>query len=825
MASNPVQVVLNADSLRRTPDRQGGGAPKDFYEGRDDEFALHRNQLMGQLDLLQRSLPQQFGGIGYARVKLAPSALAKSHRPTQSLFRPTQTPTVGATSLGHLLLQVTPESLDTISSRVSDAEEKPRKVFDRKTEKEDERGRRERDEVGAIESVQRWAPADKRQFSVSAAIQWLSEPRTGGGYLVQLFDWPPPKNNWDALSTRKRLQFQSFMDGLSAMSGMRAEPTTFERGGMPLLRVRLETLGDGEPSTVSFQRSVAGHGRRRSPRVNLTQDRNAALLQFLDQHPLVRYVELPGYLARSSGRPTGRALNDRKLFVRDGGTPYPRVAIVDGGIAGALDAWRIHRWGLIAAGDSDLEHGTRVGSLVVSAKSLNTDEIAPDPDGCDLIDVDVLPTDGQFATYYPNGIADFFDELETAVADIKAKLGARVFNLSLNVVSQVNLDRYSAEAARLDRISETYDVVFVISGGNLLPANCRPEWDGDPAAALSQLAASRDDGLFVPAESLRNVSVTALNPPEIVVPRGFANYSRRGPGLRAGIKPDFGHFGGAGTRHAVNGTGLFSVDAAGRVSDACGTSFAAPLVARALSKLESSIEGDPSRETLIALLVHHAKVPDSLSHDQLSAIARDLVGYGIPSAVDQMLTGDDDEITLLFSTRLRDTQELWFDFPWPSQLVGPEGGCTGQIKVTLVSTPPIDERFGSELVRANLDARLQQEQRDGRFKNRLEPAYLEGAVERVREKELITHALKWSPVKFYTLSMRRYQGVSSNWRLVVECLSRAEPIPQEGIPFSVLLTISDPKGKPIFNEMRQTLMARGIQTVDVRTAARVVQRV
>ncbi len=44
----------------------------------------------------------------------------------------------------------------------------------------------------------------------------------------------------------------------------------------------------------------------------------------------------------------------------------------------------------------------------------------------------------------------------------------------------------------------------------------------------------QDDRVLVPAESIRNISVNAINPAGLssCVPYALASYSRRGPGLR-----------------------------------------------------------------------------------------------------------------------------------------------------------------------------------------------------------------------------------------------------------------------------------------------------
>jgi hypothetical protein len=164
--------------------------------------------------------------------------------------------------------------------------------------------------------------------------------------------------------------------------------------------------------------------------------------------------------------------------------------------------------------------------------------------------------------------------------------------------------------------------------------------------------------------------------------------------------------------------------------------------------------------------------------------------------------------------------------------VTPEGKCRGAAKLTLISTPPLDSRFGSEFVRINIDAALQQEEfdRDGKphWKGRLDAIYLPGKADAPAiEAERIEHGLKWSPVKVFARIIPRGIGKSSNWRMFVSYLTRAgEEIPPDGVPFTALLTISDPSGDaPVFNDMRLLLASSGVRVEDIRTAARVTTRV
>ena len=48
----------------------------------------------------------------------------------------------------------------------------------------------------------------------------------------------------------------------------------------------------------------------------------------------------------------------------------------------------------------------------------------------------------------------------------------------------------------------------------------------------------------------------------------------------------------------------------------------------------------------------------------------------------------------------------------------------------------------------------------------------------------------------------------------------------DGIPFTIIMTISDTSLEAnIYNEMRQSLIAQGVQVSDIQTAARITQRV
>lgn len=651
---------------------------------------------------------------------------------------------------------------------------------------------------------------------------------TGGAYIIELFETPPARQDWDNLSPEKLALFRSFTEGLAKFgNGLMASRLVDSDKNSPMIGVRLEE--SEVPANVQLMPTHSTARRQNTVKeISTDKRKHAALMKFLDQHPLVRKILLPPIISRSSPvllKPIGGKFSLPKPVKN---RTYPKVGIVDGGVSVTLDDWVEDKWGLLSAGDKDEDHGTFIGGLLLSSNTLNGKDICNEVDGCKIIDLDILPKARYFPNYFTKPL-EFFKELEAAIKELKARTGVRIFNFSLNIEEHVSTDGYSPPAKILDKIAEENDIIFVISAGNTKKADFRKEWPTDPLDALTILAASRNDTIKKPAESCRNLSVSALNPPNMkgIIPFAPSNYSCRGPGMRIGLKPDLAHVGGSGTKTTASGFGLRSINGLGNIVDGCGTSYAAPHVSKTLACLDHAIEGDVSRETLIALAVHHATLPEILQDAKLREVAKHMVGFGIPACSEKILEGNDQAITLVFANRIYPGLKMSFDFTWPPSLVK-EGKCYGHARLTVVSTPPFDYRFGAEFVRVNIQGYLRQQQKDGKYLGRLEPVYLpENTDSHLYEKDQIAHAFKWSPVKVFENTFTRGVGPTTNWKLDVEYLARdGEDLPKAGVPFTAMLTISDPEGKePVFNNMRQTLQSLGVKILDIKTAARVIPRV
>lgn len=826
MPNSPIQIVLNTDNFIVLRDKTGGGGYKDFYADNDLEFLNHKNEIFSQLNTIRENqVENEYSEISFAKLILKPSALAKSHRPTQTIFRKDVTPIVGAGDLGELFVELQPSSIKKVVAKIIKAEEETRWTLQGEEQKPNPS--RLRSELGSIKEIRPYTAADKRKFSVTDGLKWISDPRTGGAYIVELFETLPPRQDWDTLSEEKLKLHKSFLHGLhSFRQGLFVSRLADSDEKTVMMEVRLEdTLETSSVQLMPTQSSV----KHQSKVVAVNRDayKHAELMNFLDSHPLVRKIILPPIITQSHTQRAQKSGIPYSVPAVEENNDYPIIGIVDGGVSSLMRDWIEDKWGLLSTEDKDEAHGTFIAGLALSSATLNGSDVYKELDGCKIVDLDLLPKRDNFPNYYTKPL-QFFQELETAVRVLKARTGVRIFNFSLNIEEHVSSDGYSPPAKILDRIAEDNDVIFVISAGNTGPHDYRKEWPSDKSEAISALASARNDTIKKPAESCRNISVSALNPPNLdgIVPFAPSNYSCRGPGIRVGLKPELAHVGGSGTKTADNGHGLYSTNISGQLIDNCGTSFAAPHVAKTLASIDQSIEGDVSRETLMALSIHHASLPEVLTDKQFKDVAKHLVGFGIPNPSTEILDGSDSSITLVFANRILGGRKMSFDFVWPPSLVKNEK-CHGHAKLTVVSTPPFDYRFGSEFVRINIEGHLRQEQRNGSYKGRLEPIYLpEKSSGNLYEKNQIDHAFKWSPIKVFE---KKFYGVgpSTNWRLDIEYLARdGEEPPDFGVPFTALLTISDPENsEPVFNDMRQSLTSLGVETLDIKTAARVVPRV
>lgn len=808
MANNPVQIVLNTQNYIQLATPGGFGASKDFYAGFDEGFIKHKQKLLGDISSIRDKFNLEGRSVNYAHVVLSSEAWAKSHRPIKKLFPENKVQEVGGGAIGEMFVELTPENITDVEASINKAEENTNWELDHKGNRQ-AKPSRERSEVGGVSEIRLHRPEDRRNFSIEQAVDWLSNPRTGGMYLVQMFVTKKSiaKRQHGLYENRLLAEIERLVKGIKALN-------------LPVIVEELEEKWSSAPLLVI---KVACEYTNASRRVDMVIHQQ--LLTFLEAEPLVRKIMLPPVInqTQSMQHPTGVMVD---ISAPDAGAKYPILGIIDTGVnsKGILNPWLEGSTDFLDAEAQDVSHGTFIGGLTALGGTLNSSEYLQESP-CKIYDLGLHATDpAKYQDYYPNGFIDFLEQLDVELVDAKTN-GARIFNMSLSVLRRVEDDSYSVFAAMIDEISDKHDVIFLLPAGNLDEKLKRNPWPSDADHVLRMLAEYRylgQDRIFQPADSIRSVVVGALNPPSDDVDLIPAEYTRRGPGTALGAKPDLAHIGG---RFEEN-SGLFSIGLGGDIVQGCGTSYAAPLVAKTLANLNHIIEGDIPRETLIGILVHNAEPLKALNNKSLSHIAKDFVGHGVPRNALNSLITDEYAITLVFNGTMIGRHELVFPFSWPASLVSEGGKCRGKVTMTLVYKPFTVQSYDAEYVRVNMDAYLRQEKINTNTGEVSYRGFFQSDSDSTLEKERIEHGQKWWPIKKRQRITKSGVGDSSQWRLVVDAITRAgEVIPEAGIPFSVILTIEDvEKTAPVFNELRRALQSSGATISDIQTALTVRAR-
>lgn len=848
----PVQVVLDSDRFLKAPDNPPGGSNKDFFAGDDAGFARHKQRVSTDLGNFAQALETNDEAIGFVHVQMREAALAKSHRPLDRFFsRSRKFALVGGDSDGQLIVQGTPRAFKELAESVDDAAEAtPRLITNKKTGKLEPKASEFRSELGAIEDLWLHTRQARLKFEPLDALALFEQPNVIGSYIIDLFRLDPALLSAGAINKT----VGDLLASLAAIpGGLLVRPALPEplrdRLLHPTLALSVRLLKDSSQRIIELPRELTVAAQNfpallppppartlaKTAATDLDPLRHRDLLQALAEQSLVRSIELPLVLDEGTSPALMRGASPSLPHP----TPdydHPVLGVIDGGVAAlpALQPWIAGSLGLVPAQERNTSHGTFIAGLAAGAYHFNPDLAEHvEPFGVKVYDLDIFPRRELRGTYYVDHHA-FLDQLDTCIEKARTTHGVRVFNFSF-ACGTPQPGNYTVYAEGFDAIARKHDVIFVISAGNLTGADTRPPWPAEPEAAVQMLAAqSQVQSITPPAEAFHALTVGAVNPP------GFTNhpallpttYTRRGPGTGYSRKPDLAHIGGI-TPDATtqNRTGLASLHPDGLLCDSLGTSYSAPLVGTTLATLDQRLLKRASRELLHALMIHQARRETSLSGKLLSHIVPDFVGYGVPPRADSMLVDDSSAITIVFDQVLPPGRILSFDFSWPQSLVTPSAGCRGAVDLTLVYTPPVDRAFNDEALRVELDAHLRQQDIDPAtgeisWSGQLDAdGTLTPKGTKKREKDMLRNGVKWSPVKRLHAHMPRGRGASSDWKLVIEPLTRkGDSFPEDGVRFAALLTIRDIAGlAPVHDEMRNHLVNRGITLADIQVAARVRQ--
>lgn len=491
---------------------------------------------------------------------------------------------------------------------------------------------------------------------------------------------------------------------------------------------------------------------------------------------------------------------------------YPTVGLIDTGIDPSnqvLSPWVEARDLYVLPPDRDYHHGTFVGGLLVNARRLNQNDQSFPSCSCRVVDVVAVPATGEISE----------DDLIAIIGEVVPKHPhVNVWNLSMAGSEPCSDHAFSDFAVALDEIQSSHGVTFVIAAGNYSNPPFR-EWP--PSGNLGD-----DDRICAPADSVRALTVGSIAHRESassrVRMREPSPFSRRGPGPVYIPKPEVAHFGGncdSNGSHAQ--VGVLSLDPRGNLAESLGTSFASPIVAALLATVQGGASAPVSSLMAKTLLVHSAVLaspattPDDLRYR----------GYGIPGDILDVLGCDPWRATLLFEAQIQAGSDLQrMQFPMPTCLRTPSGSFRGELTVTLAYEPPLDQKFGAEYCRSNIDVSFGAYDigPDGkREQKRHVPPFPKPAPKDQFEETLIENGFKWSPIKVYRrVAPRGAKG--DNWRLLVAATDRS--IAEKTlVKVAIAMTIADIDRKAeVYNDVvvAMTQLGWSVHDVALRSAAR-----
>ena len=771
MAENrlPIKLVMPKQGVERRV-RGGGGQNKPFRIVNGE----YRKGLSKQISGIQQSILNSTADSAHApvRVELISEALAKSHRP-ERLFSERTCPIIGAGKLGELFVKATPTGLSRLDEMVlgNDSVQVTK-------------------ELSCVNKIEPITP-DFRRHNIATNDLFRRSPRRKSGVLtrVRLFDYGPSRN-------QHRL-VQDFRESCRELG------VSISQQGYSL-KSHTYSVECRDAEDIDVLANIVG-------------------VRSIQQMPLLRTVR------QKSINPT--KLPPLTVPSASGGDDVPVVVIVDSGVSDVLPElkeWVFGRDSYVARPYQNTDHGTFVAGLICWGAKLNPTLQGINHDPCGVFDVQILPnSDPQEGATESITESEFLVSLESSLQQLASKY--KVWNLSLGTDSVCTLDEFSPLAEEFDNLQEKYQVSFVISAGNYTSPPLL-----DYPRKGEQITAGR---ITSPADSVLGVAVGAISHVDYkkVGPRQNdpSAFSRHGSGPNYVIKPDLVHYGGACTTDASHTSGVRSINGTAAVENS-GTSFATPFVSRTLAQIYHQIIPAPSPVLARALLTHHAR--DPRTNGRVPDGEENFFGFGRPAPVPYCLECTPYSSTLVFDDVLRPGYFLeWNDFPYPASL-NRGGRYFGEIWMTVAFAPTRGARWGTEYCETHINAHFgvyheQVSRSTGevttRFRGLVPPEHKNRGV--LYESYQVSQLRKWAPVRTYygLLGDKGEKGL--RWRLKLQLLTRHGIDNEESLkpqPFSVVITIADPKGKaPVYDEMSRMVLNRyQSQNIAVRAAARVQTR-
>lgn len=503
-----------------------------------------------------------------------------------------------------------------------------------------------------------------------------------------------------------------------------------------------------------------------------------------------------------------------------GGDSEVVIGIIDGGIGNDNPYLTPYIIGTETYVDKNYQnhmHASFIASTIQYGNELNE---LPSDDHRRFKFLDVIAIPNSDEDYGPvDSIGE--DELMEIIEEVMEKHSSyvKIWNLSLGIPNQICDGSMSDLGIFLDYIQDKYSVQVFVSSGNLqiLPLRNWPPQD----------EMGERDRIIAPADSVRAITVGSIalyDSDESIVKKDEPSpFSRRGPGANNTIKPDVVDYGGNYSKtFSVKNHGMKGMTPAGEVIEGNGTSYSTPRVLRKYATiLDEMVEKD--RLIAKALLIHSARMNyrELIDNDPNNI---KYYGFGMPfNDTKNVLQCTKSEITMIFKQKIvQGTHLEMMDFPYPKSLIK-DGKCYGEIGMTLVYNPSLDENYGREYCRANIDASFGMYKYDGANLSYSGCVPLECAWDEKYEKARVENGFKWSPIKSYYRKIKQGISMGDGWKVRIDLNARNETnIPEQ--EFVLVITIRDPGRNDIYTEVTNSLREKGYITNDLKTRYQIRQR-
>ncbi len=414
--------------------------------------------------------------------------------------------------------------------------------------------------------------------------------------------------------------------------------------------------------------------------------------------------------------------------------------------------------------EEDYYHGTEVSSIIVDGPTLNPEL----QDNC-----------GRFRVKH-FGVCTNRISPALLIRKIKKIVDdnpqIHVWNLSLGTDDEVSKNFISYDAAILDEIQATRNVIFVISGTN----------DNNPKIGQRIRIGS-------PADSLNSIVVNSVKKDNTP-----CSYSRKGTVLSFFNKPDVSYYGGD-IKEKI------SVYSPKGIVLEMGTSFAAPWISRKLCYL-IDILGLP-KEVAKALIIDSAA---GWEYKQFGYKNKDLIGFGVvPIKINDILASPNNEIRFLVYETSKSYKTANYSIPVPKSS---DGKYPFIARATLCYFPKCRREQGVDYTDRELSLKFGRVDKSGKIVdiNKNIQDDTDGfATERKSRQDF----RKWENTKFISSLFHKNRSLSSTedklWGFCVTSKERIAIPKKEKMNFGAVVTLREINNVNRINEFKHACLLRG----------------